>query len=77
MRYLKFECSQDGSGQDLIYLESPQDEIFDPLLSKDLPTSLSCQDPDPPPPVPARQHSKNGGAGRNLANSRSTSAIPG
>ncbi|XP_076028639.1 DENN domain-containing protein 1A isoform X5 [Oratosquilla oratoria] len=29
-------------GQDLIYLESPQEELFDPLLSKEIPRSLPC-----------------------------------
>ncbi|XP_076028638.1 DENN domain-containing protein 1A isoform X4 [Oratosquilla oratoria] len=33
--------ANDG-GQDLIYLESPQEELFDPLLSKEIPRSLPC-----------------------------------
>ncbi|XP_076028636.1 uncharacterized protein LOC143017731 isoform X2 [Oratosquilla oratoria] len=35
------EGEEDG-GQDLIYLESPQEELFDPLLSKEIPRSLPC-----------------------------------
>ncbi|XP_076028640.1 DENN domain-containing protein 1A isoform X6 [Oratosquilla oratoria] len=35
-------ASRKDGGQDLIYLESPQEELFDPLLSKEIPRSLPC-----------------------------------
>lgn len=52
-------------GQDLIFLESPQDEIFDPLFSKDIPQRPvpSIRPSQPPPPVPGV--------------ARSTSSLPG
>lgn len=52
-------------GQDLIFLESPQDEIFDPLFSKDIPQRplQSIRPSQPPPPVPGV--------------ARSTSSLPG
>ncbi|XP_042242649.1 uncharacterized protein LOC121879914 isoform X2 [Homarus americanus] len=55
---------EDGSSQDLIFLESPQDEIFDPLYAKDLPqkTHPGGRPAQPPPPVPT---------------SKSTSSLPG
>ncbi|XP_042242654.1 DENN domain-containing protein 1A-like isoform X6 [Homarus americanus] len=55
---------RDGSSQDLIFLESPQDEIFDPLYAKDLPqkTHPGGRPAQPPPPVPT---------------SKSTSSLPG
>ncbi|ROT72131.1 DENN domain-containing protein 1A isoform X6 [Penaeus vannamei] len=54
-----------GDGQDLIFLESPQDEIFDPLFSKDIPQRPvpSIRPSQPPPPVPGV--------------ARSTSSLPG
>ncbi|XP_063606797.1 DENN domain-containing protein 1C-like isoform X2 [Penaeus indicus] len=57
--------SVSADGQDLIFLESPQDEIFDPLFSKDLPQrpGPSIRPSQPPPPVPGI--------------ARSTSSLPG
>ncbi|XP_042891992.1 DENN domain-containing protein 1B-like isoform X7 [Penaeus japonicus] len=57
--------SVSADGQDLIFLESPQDEIFDPLFSKDIPQRpiQSVRPSQPPPPVPGV--------------ARSTSSLPG
>ncbi|XP_027218814.1 DENN domain-containing protein 1C isoform X5 [Penaeus vannamei] len=57
--------SVSADGQDLIFLESPQDEIFDPLFSKDIPQRPvpSIRPSQPPPPVPGV--------------ARSTSSLPG
>ncbi|XP_047489175.1 DENN domain-containing protein 1C-like isoform X3 [Penaeus chinensis] len=57
--------SVSADGQDLIFLESPQDEIFDPLFSKDIPQRpvQSIRPSQPPPPVPGV--------------ARSTSSLPG
>ncbi|XP_071519396.1 DENN domain-containing protein 1A isoform X7 [Panulirus ornatus] len=76
----------DGSTQDLIFLESPQDEIFDPLFSKDIPQkSQSGGRPNqPPPPVPIATRSTSnlprrpvpGDAGVGVG-SLSTSQLPG
>ncbi|XP_069990416.1 uncharacterized protein [Penaeus vannamei] len=57
--------SGEEDGQDLIFLESPQDEIFDPLFSKDIPQRPvpSIRPSQPPPPVPGV--------------ARSTSSLPG
>ncbi|XP_071519391.1 uncharacterized protein [Panulirus ornatus] len=77
---------EDGSTQDLIFLESPQDEIFDPLFSKDIPQkSQSGGRPNqPPPPVPIATRSTSnlprrpvpGDAGVGVG-SLSTSQLPG
>ncbi|XP_068203446.1 uncharacterized protein [Palaemon carinicauda] len=49
---------EDGNGQDLIFLESPQDEIFDPLLSKDI-TPKNKRPTHSPPPIPTTKSTSN------------------
>ncbi|CAL4065623.1 unnamed protein product, partial [Meganyctiphanes norvegica] len=49
---------EDGSEADLIYLQSPSDEIFDPLIAKSIPRGVGGGPPvptrpsQPPPPIP-------------------------
>ncbi|KAK8741642.1 hypothetical protein OTU49_002317 [Cherax quadricarinatus] len=77
---------KDGSAQDLIFLESPQDEIFDPLLAKDIPHSVlpGGRPTHPPPPVPTLSKSTSSLPGMSVAGdmgvgvgSLSTSHLPG
>ncbi|XP_069946063.1 uncharacterized protein [Cherax quadricarinatus] len=77
---------EDGSAQDLIFLESPQDEIFDPLLAKDIPHSVlpGGRPTHPPPPVPTLSKSTSSLPGMSVAGdmgvgvgSLSTSHLPG
>ncbi|XP_068203449.1 DENN domain-containing protein 1B-like isoform X6 [Palaemon carinicauda] len=51
-------AKKDGNGQDLIFLESPQDEIFDPLLSKDI-TPKNKRPTHSPPPIPTTKSTSN------------------
>ncbi|KAK7084369.1 hypothetical protein SK128_008303 [Halocaridina rubra] len=74
---------EDGNGQDLIFLESPQDEIFDPLLSKDIPlkTRLGGRPNQPPPPVPLSTKSSSSLPGKSspadmAIGSMNTSSLP-
>ncbi|XP_066962450.1 DENN domain-containing protein 1B isoform X5 [Macrobrachium rosenbergii] len=68
----------DGNGQDLIFLESPQDEIFDPLLSKDI-TPKHKRPTQSPPPIPTTKSTSNLPGKLNhkdLSGSASTSHLP-
>ncbi|XP_066962449.1 DENN domain-containing protein 1B isoform X4 [Macrobrachium rosenbergii] len=70
--------SADGNGQDLIFLESPQDEIFDPLLSKDI-TPKHKRPTQSPPPIPTTKSTSNLPGKLNhkdLSGSASTSHLP-
>ncbi|XP_064085735.1 uncharacterized protein LOC135200910 isoform X2 [Macrobrachium nipponense] len=69
---------EDGNGQDLIFLESPQDEIFDPLLSKDI-TPKHKRPTQSPPPIPTTKSTSNLPGKLNhkdLSGSASTSHLP-
>ncbi|XP_045596538.1 DENN domain-containing protein 1A isoform X2 [Procambarus clarkii] len=77
---------EDGLAQDLIFLESPQDEIFDPLLAKDIPQNgvRGGRPTQPPPPVPTVTRSSSSLPGVPVAGDKgvgvgslSTSQLPG